>query len=138
MPEMTGIELLKLVKKRDNEIQVIVITGHPDVDFAVEAIRSQVDDYLIKPFEMGQLRHAVYRALEHRALVSENRAYREHLEERVQKQAGQIKEQMQKHQEQLASQTFDGDAGGGIPGAGDLGVIHRSAARRPLSGRVVP
>jgi response regulator RpfG family c-di-GMP phosphodiesterase len=90
MPEMTGIELLKLVKKRDNEIQVIVITGHPDVDFAVEAIRSQVDDYLIKPFEMGQLRHAVYRALEHRALVSENRAYREHLEERVQKQAGQI------------------------------------------------
>ncbi|UCC83700.1 MAG: response regulator [Gemmatimonadota bacterium] len=90
MPEMTGIELLKLVKKRDREIQVIVITGHPDVDFAVEAIRSQVDDYLIKPFEMGQLRHAVYRALEHRALLSENRAYREHLEERVQKQAGQI------------------------------------------------
>ncbi len=83
MPEMTGIELLKLVKKRDTEIQVIVITGHPDVDFAVEAIRSQVDDYLIKPFEMGQLRHAVYRALEHRALLQENRLYREHLEERV-------------------------------------------------------
>ncbi len=90
MPEMTGIELLKLVKKRDPEIQVIVITGHPDVDFAVEAIRSQVDDYLIKPFEMGQLRHAVYRALEHRSLLQENRAYREHLEERVQKQALQI------------------------------------------------
>jgi len=90
MPEMTGIELLKLVKKGDSEMQVIVITGHPDVDFAVEAIRSQVDDYLIKPFEMGQLRHAVYRALEHRALLRENRLYREHLEERVQKQALQI------------------------------------------------
>jgi putative two-component system response regulator len=90
MPEMTGIELLKQVKERDTEIQVIVITGHPDVDFAVEAIRSQVDDYLIKPFEMGQLRHSVYRALEHRALLKENRLYREHLEERVQKQALQI------------------------------------------------
>ncbi|UCC75027.1 MAG: response regulator [Gemmatimonadota bacterium] len=86
MPEMSGIELLKLVKKRDPEVQVIVITGHPDVDFAVEAIRSQVDDYLIKPFEMGQLKHAVHRALQHRALLQENRLYREHLEERVQKQ----------------------------------------------------
>jgi response regulator RpfG family c-di-GMP phosphodiesterase len=92
MPEMTGIELLKLVKKGDTEIQVIVITGHPDVDFAVEAIRSQVDDYLIKPFEMGQLRHAVYRALEHRALLQENRLYREHLEERVQRQSLRINE----------------------------------------------
>jgi response regulator RpfG family c-di-GMP phosphodiesterase len=90
MPEMTGIELLRVVKQRDPAIQVIVITGHPDVDFAVEAIHSQVDDYLIKPFEVAQLRHAVKRALEHRALLQENRAYREHLEERVQEQAQQI------------------------------------------------
>jgi response regulator RpfG family c-di-GMP phosphodiesterase len=90
MPEMSGIDLLKIVKQRDPEVQVIVITGNPDVDFAVEAIRSQVDDYLVKPFEMAQLSHAVDRALEHRSLLKENRQYRSQLETRVQGQARQI------------------------------------------------
>jgi response regulator RpfG family c-di-GMP phosphodiesterase len=90
MPEMSGIHLLKVVKQRRPEVQVIVITGNPDVDFAVEAIRSQVDDYLVKPFEMAQLSHAVARALEHRALILENKAYRAQLETRVRGQARQI------------------------------------------------
>jgi len=90
MPEMSGIELLKIVKERDPEIQVIVMTGNPDVDFAVEAIRSQVDDYLVKPFELSQLSHSVFRSLEHRNLVRENRLYRAQLEDRVQEQAQQI------------------------------------------------
>jgi response regulator RpfG family c-di-GMP phosphodiesterase len=90
MPEMSGIDLLKIVKQRDPEIQVILMTGNPDVDFAVEAIRSQVDDYLVKPFELTQLSHAVFRALEHRDLLRENRLYRAQLEERVQEQARQI------------------------------------------------
>jgi response regulator RpfG family c-di-GMP phosphodiesterase len=90
MPQMSGIDLLRIVKQRDPEVQVVVITGHPDVDFAVEAIRSSVDDYLIKPFELEQLTHSVNRALEHRMLLQENRAYREELEDRVQEQAGEI------------------------------------------------
>jgi len=90
MPEMSGIDLLKVVKQRSPEIQVIVITGNPSVDFAVEAIRSQVDDYLVKPFEMAQLSHAVGRALEHRALILENRQYRSQLETRVRGQERKI------------------------------------------------
>jgi response regulator RpfG family c-di-GMP phosphodiesterase len=90
MPEMSGIELLKIVKNQNPEIQVIVITGNPDVDFAVEAIRSQVDDYLVKPFELTQLSHSVFRSLEHRDLLRENRQYRLELESRVQDQARQI------------------------------------------------
>ncbi|UCF21021.1 MAG: response regulator [Gemmatimonadota bacterium] len=90
MPEMSGIELLKHVKQHDPEMQVIVVTGNPNVDFAVEAIRSQVDDYLVKPFELAQLSHSVGRALAHRALLRENRRYREELEELVGEQAQQI------------------------------------------------
>ncbi len=90
MPEMSGIELLKIVKQRAPEVQVIVMTGNPDVDFAVEAIRSQVDDYLVKPFELSVLSHAVTRALEHRVLLRENRLYRVQLEDRVREQARQI------------------------------------------------
>lgn len=90
MPAMSGIDLLKSIKQRDPEIQVILMTGNPDVNSAVEAIRSQVDDYLVKPFELAQLSHAVRRAVEHRDLVRENRRYRTRLEERVEEQARQI------------------------------------------------
>ncbi len=90
MPEMSGIDLLKIVKLRDPEVQVIVITGNPELDFAVEAIRSHADDYLIKPFELSQLSHSVSRALEHRELLQDNRRYRLHLEDRVREQALQI------------------------------------------------
>jgi response regulator RpfG family c-di-GMP phosphodiesterase len=90
MPAMSGIDLLKNIKRRDPEIQVILMTGNPDVNSAVEAIRSQVDDYLVKPFELNQLSHAVRRALEHRDLMRENRLYRSRLEERVEEQARQI------------------------------------------------
>lgn len=90
MPGSSGIELLKGIKAHDPEVQVIVMTGSPDVDLAVEAIRSQADDYLVKPFELGQLTHSVTRALEHQALVRDNRRYRAQLEDRVREQAQQI------------------------------------------------
>jgi len=90
MPQMSGIDLLKIVKQRDPEVQVVMITGNPNVDFAVEAIRLQADDYLVKPFELGQLSHAVARALEHRELLQENRRYRERLEIRVEEQSQEI------------------------------------------------
>lgn len=90
MPQMSGIDLLKIVKQRDPEVQVVMITGNPNVDFAVEAIRLQADDYLVKPFELGQLSHAVARALEHRELLQEIRLYREGLEQRVLEQSQKI------------------------------------------------
>ncbi len=90
MPGSTGIDLLKTAKERDPDIQVIVMTGSPSLDFAVEAIRSSADDYLIKPFELDQIAHSVQRAALHRSLLQENRAYRDHLEVTVQEQARQI------------------------------------------------
>ncbi len=83
LPMMSGIDLLKTAKVRDPGIQVIVMTGCRDIDFAVEAIRSRVNDYLVKPFDLDQLSQAVRRAVE-------NRAGRLSLEERVREQAGQI------------------------------------------------
>ena len=90
MPGTSGIDLLKSIKEQDPEVQVIVMTGSPNLDFAVEAIRSNADDYLIKPFELDQFSHAVQRAGSHRNLLKENRAYRQNLESKVQEQARQI------------------------------------------------
>mgnify|MGYP003334634978 CR=1 FL=1 len=53
--------------------------GSTHLHRTVEAIRSQVDDFLVKPFELSQLSHSVHRALEHRWLLQENRRYRKEL-----------------------------------------------------------
>jgi response regulator RpfG family c-di-GMP phosphodiesterase len=90
MPRMSGLDVLKAVKQKDPEIQVILITGNPDIPSAVEAIRSHVDDFLVKPFELRHLSHSVARALEHRALLQENLRYRGELERLVREQARQI------------------------------------------------
>lgn len=90
MPGDSGIDVLRHAKERDPDIQVIVMTGSPSIDFAVEAIRSNADDYLVKPFELDQIAHAVNRANEHRRLQIENRVYRRRLESKVQEQARQI------------------------------------------------
>lgn len=74
MPGMSGIELLKEIKRRDAEIQVIMMTAYSDIDFAIEALRHKADDYLLKPFNLTELSHCVERALEHRRLLRESRA----------------------------------------------------------------
>lgn len=68
MPGMTGLELLKEAKRRDVDLQFIVMTAYAEIDFAVEALRNDADDYLLKPFDLTQLSHTVARALEHRRL----------------------------------------------------------------------
>ena len=90
MPDITGIELVQAAKGQDPDLQVIVMTGTPTIDFAAEAIRSSADDFLVKPFDLEQLSHSVKRALEHRRLLLENRAYRMRLEEKVRSQAERI------------------------------------------------
>ncbi len=77
MPGMSGIELLQEIKRRDAEIQVIMMTAYTDIGFAVEALRHKADDYLLKPFNLAELSHSVARSLEHRRLLRENRAFQE-------------------------------------------------------------
>lgn len=64
MPGMSGLELLKEVKKHDPDIKVILITAYAEIDFVVEALRHQADDYLLKPFNLKELASSVARALE--------------------------------------------------------------------------
>lgn len=90
MPGPSGLELARRLKVSDATIQVIIITGSTMVETAIEALRADADDYLPKPFDPQELIHSVRRAAEHRRLLVENREYREHLEERVQKQGERL------------------------------------------------
>ncbi len=76
MPETDGIALLRDVKRFDPDIPVILITAYASLSSAVEALRHGAFDYITKPFQLDQIKFAVRRALETRALRRENRILR--------------------------------------------------------------
>jgi DNA-binding NtrC family response regulator len=68
MPEMDGMELLKRVKSRKGDIPFVMITGHPTIETAVEAIKKGAYDYITKPFQVEEVQIKIDRALEKRGL----------------------------------------------------------------------
>jgi response regulator RpfG family c-di-GMP phosphodiesterase len=67
MPGMSGIELLKQVKLHDSSIPVIVMSAYTDINFAIEALRSRADDFLLKPFNLDDFSLSVARSLGERS-----------------------------------------------------------------------
>jgi len=72
LPEIDGIEVLKIIKGVDDSIEVIMITAVVMVGKAVEAIRSGAYDYITKPFDIEALQEQVAKVLEKRSLTREN------------------------------------------------------------------
>ncbi len=72
MPGMDGIELLREVKERNPNIEVIMITGYGTVDTAVQAMKLGAYDYVEKPFRPDELLTLTERALEKKRLREEN------------------------------------------------------------------
>lgn len=56
MPKLDGIALIQLIRKFDNDVAIVVFTGYPSLDTAVEALKLNVSDYIKKPFEPDELR----------------------------------------------------------------------------------
>jgi two-component system C4-dicarboxylate transport response regulator DctD len=77
LPGRSGLALLTHVEAVDADLPVIVVTGHGDVDMAVEAMRAGAYDFIEKPFAADRLLEAVRRAQEKRRLVLENRRLKE-------------------------------------------------------------
>ena len=77
MPTMSGMDLLDRVTTIDQDLPVVLITGHGDISLAVEAIHAGAYDFIEKPADMERLIDTVHRALEKRALILENRMLRQ-------------------------------------------------------------
>jgi two-component system OmpR family response regulator len=71
MPEISGENLLKEIRKINDDISVIILTAYPSVDSAVQALQSQVIDYIKKPFKNNELRDKVRNALKSKSLILE-------------------------------------------------------------------
>lgn len=76
MPDMDGIELMRRVLEIDSEFPVIIVTGHGDVELAVQCMREGAYDFLEKPYAPDRLVDTVRRAHDKRRLTLENRVLR--------------------------------------------------------------
>ncbi|RXP63537.1 sigma-54-dependent Fis family transcriptional regulator [Lutibacter sp. HS1-25] len=72
MPKMDGVEVLEKIKKLKPEIPVIMISGHGDLDTAVNTMRLGAFDYISKPPDLNRLLNTVRNALDKKELVVEN------------------------------------------------------------------
>jgi DNA-binding NtrC family response regulator len=71
MPDMSGLDLLREIKRHDESIEVVIMTGYPTIASAVEALKEGAYDYLSKPLILDELRHLMQRLMERRFLRGE-------------------------------------------------------------------
>jgi len=79
MPGIDGITFLNTIIELDPETPVVLMTGHGDIEMAVDAMRNGAFDFLEKPFDTDRFVDTVSRAAEKRRLVLENRRLRDEM-----------------------------------------------------------
>ena len=88
LPDGSGLEVLRAARDLDEEILVIMMTAYPEVKTAVEAIKAGAHDFVIKPFELEEMRLTVQRALT--ALELRRKVYRLEREAQQQREVHEI------------------------------------------------
>ena len=73
MPKMDGVEVLEAVKKIKPEIPMVMISGHGDMETAIQTMRLGAFDYISKPPDLNRLLNTVRNALDKKKLVVENK-----------------------------------------------------------------
>ncbi len=82
MPDLSGIDLLKKIRRENEQVIVIMITAYGSVDNAVEACNLGADDYLTKPFGKEQLLFTIEKAVRFRQLQTENQRLKNDLSDK--------------------------------------------------------
>jgi DNA-binding NtrC family response regulator len=80
LPGSDGLDVLKQALVIDPELVAIIFTAHGSIETAVEAVKLGAFNYVTKPFTAGQLLAVLNKAVEHRRLISKNRALQHQLE----------------------------------------------------------
>src|SRR6478735_691941 len=88
MPKMDGVEVLEAAKKIKPEIPIVMISGHGDMETAINTMRLGAFDYISKPPDLNRLLNTVRNALDRKKLVVENKI----LKKKVSKQYEMIGE----------------------------------------------
>ena len=86
----SGWDLLQALRRQDDALVGIIVTGAATMDNAVAALRSGAFDFIAKPFDADLLRAVVNRGLRYRRLMLENRRYQQHLEDLVREKSAAL------------------------------------------------
>jgi signal transduction histidine kinase len=92
MPGMDGIELLKKIKEESPDTEVIMITGHGEMELAIQSLKFDATDFITKPINDEALEIALKRANEKIALKTQLREYTENLEQLVEEKTRELME----------------------------------------------
>jgi two-component system nitrogen regulation response regulator NtrX len=84
MPKMDGVEVLEKAKKIKPEIPIVMISGHGDLDTAVNTMRLGAFDYISKPPDLNRLLNTVRNALDKKVLIVENKRLKKKVSESYQ------------------------------------------------------
>ena len=68
MPKLSGIDLLAQIRQTDNDVAIIILTGHPSLETATTSIELEVSAYIGKPFAPQEFRDAILRIAKKKGL----------------------------------------------------------------------
>ncbi len=127
MPGMDGLELLKAIKAESPETEVVIITGHADIELAIEGLKHDAGDFINKPIQPEALEIALARAERKIAMREELSRHTTDLERLVREQSERI---VSMERQAAACQVADGlaqavagmfgGAGAGVPFLGEM------------------
>ena len=82
MPKMDGLEVLEATKKIKPDIPIVMISGHGDLETAVETMRHGAYDYISKPPDLNRLLNTVRNALDRKKLIKENKILKQRIDKK--------------------------------------------------------
>jgi signal transduction histidine kinase/FixJ family two-component response regulator len=90
MPVMDGVDLLQRIKAENSDTEVIVLTGHGDMDLAIKCLKLEATDFVTKPINDDAMEIALKRANDKIRMRGQLQAYTENLERLVQEKTAQL------------------------------------------------
>ena len=138
MPDHDGFDVLSFTQARDPDLPVVLLTGHSDVPTAMRAVREGAYEYLEKPCDPQRLVDVLRRAMEHRALVLENRAMREELDHgKSTEGSGSLSDRLEAHERDIIEQALASENGKVAAAAQRLGIPRNTLYDRMTKLRIV-
>ena len=129
MPGMDGIEVLRRIKDLATDSEVIIITGHGEMELAISALQLEASDFITKPIHDEALFIALKRAEEKISLKRQLRDYTENLELRVKEATAEVR-RISDFQANLIDDSLDGI----VAGDADRKVVIFNTSAQRLTG----
>jgi putative two-component system response regulator len=90
MPGMNGIELLREIKRRDDNLPFVMITGKDDPREIIDAMKTGADDYILKPFDLTDISRGISNSLKRSAMRKQIRAFQNDIQRMLAERTSQV------------------------------------------------